>query len=109
MAAPATTTTAWQWPAEVLAFAAQQQVQAYLEPLREATGRVFPTLDTLKITLEGDPEIRDDWHIVFWVRVPQPDIPHFVEAQHRWIDELYRICPAPLVCTFRLVLMPVAS
>jgi hypothetical protein len=48
MSAPAVTETAWQWPADVLAFAADSQVQEYLEPLLEATRRVYPTLRTLK-------------------------------------------------------------
>jgi hypothetical protein len=100
-----TTATAWQWPADVLDFAARNQVKPYLEPLLEATRRVYPTLRSLAVTLELDPEIPDDWHIVFWVRVPKEDVPHFVEALHQWNDEQSRICPAPLACIFRLVLM----
>jgi hypothetical protein len=109
MAAPTTTATAWQCPADVLAFATANQVQSYLDPLLEATWRVFPTLRTLKVTLEADPEIRDDWHIVYQVWMPKRDVPHFVEALHKWNDELSRICPAPLMCTFRLSLDLVAS
>src|SRR2546430_369421 len=105
MSAPSATATAWQWPADVLDFAARSQVGAYLDPLLDATRRLFPTARGLRVFLEGDPEIRDDWHIVFDVRVPRADVPHFVSAQHFWIDELYRICPAPLVCTFRLGLV----
>jgi hypothetical protein len=97
--------TTWQWPADVQDFARRQRVDAYLNPLLEATRGVFPTARDVRVFLEGDPEIRDDWHIIFEVRVPRGDVPHSVRAQHFWIDELYRICPAPLVCVFRLALM----
>src|SRR5438445_12911637 len=100
MSAPPATVTAWQWPADILDFAARSQVEAYLNPLLDATRRLFPTARDLRVMLEADPEIRDDWHIVFDVRVPRADVPHFVNAQHFRIDELYRTCPAPPVCTF---------
>jgi hypothetical protein len=104
MSAPVTTAAAWQWPADVLEFAAKEKVQAYLDPLLDATRRVFPTVRQIKVSLECDPEIANDWHIDFGVEVPAPDVSNFVEAQHQWIRELYRCCPAPLVCTFRLAL-----
>lgn len=105
-ALPATPTT-WQWPADVLAFATREKVADYLDPLMEATRRVFPTARDLKVFLELDPELRDDRHIIFEVLVPQKSIPSYVKAQHFWTDELFRICPAPLVGIFRLALIPV--
>ncbi len=105
MSAPVSTAATWQWPLDVLDFAARRQVEAYLDPLLEATRRLFPTAQSLRVFLEDDPEIRDDWHIVFAVRVPRADVLQFVKAQHFWIDELYRICPAPQVCDFRLGLV----
>jgi hypothetical protein len=93
----------------VLDFARRQQVDAYLQPLLEATRGLFPKARDLKVFLEGDPEIRDDWHIVFEVCVPAVHIPSYVKAQRFWIDELYRVCPAALVCTFRLALIPVEA
>jgi hypothetical protein len=104
-----TAATVWQWPVDLLNFAARHQVHSYLDPLVQATQHTFPTARDLRVFLESDPEIRDDWHIVFEVEVPQNDLADYVEAQHRWIDELYRICPAPLVCTFRLTLIPLSS
>jgi hypothetical protein len=99
----------WSWPADVLEFARRQRVDGYLQPLLEATRGLFPKARDLKVFLEGDPEIRDDWHIVFEVCVSPADVPHFLPAKHFWTDELYRICPAPLVCTFRLILLRTAS
>jgi len=101
------TATTWQWPADVLDFAARHQLDSYLDPLLAATRKVYPTARSLRVSLELDPELRDEWSIVFDVDVPQTDIPNYVSALRRWSDELFRICPAPLVCTFRLVLTPV--
>jgi hypothetical protein len=100
--------TAWQWPADVLAFADQQQVTAYLDALLQAVRQVFPTAESLRVLVEDDPEIRDDRHIVFDVCAPQEDVPDFVAAKRRWHREKFRICPAPLACVFRLglVLVP---
>ena len=98
---------AWQWSPDVLEFAARSKVEPYLTPLLQATRGLFPTAKSLKVFLDSDPEIRDDRHIVFEVEVPRADIPSYVKAQHFWVDELYRVCPAPLVCTFRLALIPV--
>ena len=102
---PEPTAPGWEWPADVTAFARAHQVEQCLEPLLGAARRLFPTARHLRVLLEEDPEIRDDWHIVFEVRVPGRDVPHSLKAQHWWIDELYRICPAPRVCTFRLGLI----
>lgn len=105
MSAPATTTTAWQWPPDVLEFAAKNEVSAYLDPLLQATHRVFPTACSVKVSLELDPELRDDWHIVFDIQAPRGDVPNHVDARHQWIRALHAICPAPLTCTFRLLLV----
>jgi hypothetical protein len=108
MSAAATVPTAWQWPADVLAFADQQGIRAYVEPLWEATRQVFPTARELTVTVEDDPELRDDRYIVFDVRVPHQDIPDFVEAKHNWNRAFFRICPAPLSHLIRLTLIGVS-
>jgi hypothetical protein len=99
--------TSWTWPPEVLDFARRQQVAAYLDPLLDAIRRLFPTAQSVRVFVEGDPDIRDDYHIVFEVAVPHHDIPDYVQARRRWTEELFRICPRPLVCTFRFILIPV--
>ncbi len=104
MSAPTTTQTGFQWSADVLAFAAEQGVTDYLGPLLEATQRLFPTRHSLTVSVEQDPELRDVRSILFDVRVPQADIPNYVEAVHRWSDELFRCCPAPRVPVFTLLL-----
>jgi hypothetical protein len=102
MSPPVKTTPAWQWPVDVLEFASKVNVQDYLEPLLEATRRVLPTARQIKVSLECDQEIANDWHIDFDVEVPARDVPNFVEAAHQWNREAFAICPAPLVCIFRL-------
>jgi hypothetical protein len=104
MAAPTTPATAWEWPADVLAFAAEQQVEPCLEPLLEATRQSFPTARWLKVFVDADPEIPDDWHIVFEVNVPGWSPAQTGAAYDRWIEALFRFCPAAQVCIFRLTL-----
>src|SRR5206468_1593475 len=73
-------TTTWQWPPEVLDFARRRQIDPYLDPLLSATWRVFPTARRLSVSLHGDPELRDDWHVRFEVEVPQGDVANYVQA-----------------------------
>lgn len=109
MSAPIQTAAPLQWPADVREFAVKHEIHAYLAPLLNALYQVFPTATSISVTLEEDPEIRDDWHIIFYVKVPIEDVPNYVEARHRWNDESFRICPATLICYFRLCLIPVAT
>ena len=100
-----TTGKKWEWPPDVLRFAAKNRVDAYLEPLLEATRELFPTMDSLRVFMEDDPEIRDDWHIVFEAWVPSKDVPDYVHTKRHWTEALIRICPAPLAWVFRLTLL----
>ena len=102
------TPSAGSWPPEVLEFATQRQVSDLLAPLRLALDRLFPAAQSVRVRLEEDPEIRDDCHLVFDVRVSRADVPDFGAAKRRWHEELFRLCPAPLVCLFRLTLVRVA-
>src|SRR5438552_2290547 len=95
-----TSTTTWQWSPDVLAYAAEHGVEQYLDPLREATFRVFPTATSLRVFREDDMELRDVRWIVFEVDVPQADLVDFVERMHRWSAELFRVCPARLTHHF---------
>jgi len=107
MSTVTSTETAWQWPADVLELAARHHAEGYLQPLLEATRRLFPTAQGLRVFVENDPELRDVRFLVFEVRVPADDIPDYGAAQHGWTDELLRIYPAPRTCPFCLTLIPV--
>jgi hypothetical protein len=99
----------WQWPEEVLSFARQAGVEASLDPLVEATRRLFPTALGAEVYVTVDPEIRGVSWIVFDVRVPLADVPDFLEADRQWSEKLDRCCPAPLVHAFCLRLERVKS
>jgi len=109
MSAMVSPATDWHWPADVLAFAKQEHVEGYLEPLLAVLRRLYPTAQVMRAELDEDPEIRDERHITFEVRVPQRDIPDYIAATDLWYDELIRICPGPLLCIFRLMLIPIEA
>jgi hypothetical protein len=88
-------------PSEVSAFAEEQGVGAYLPGVLELTRRVFPGARRFAVLVEDDPEIAGDRHIVFEVDVPL-SIPQALAAERRWSEGLFQLCPAPLVCVFRL-------
>lgn len=88
---------------EIFAFARKQGVEQYLLPLVALTQRTFSTAELFEVFLEGDPEIADDWHIVFRLDVPL-DVQQSLDADRAWIEGLARICPKPLACVFRLSL-----
>jgi hypothetical protein len=106
---PPTPAPTWQWPSEVLEFATQQGVQAYLDPLREATRRLFPTARKFEVYVSIDPEIRDLRQIVFRLKVPMQDVPDYVKAVHHWDDEMLRICPTTLILHFCFLLERVSG
>jgi hypothetical protein len=108
MSAPSTTATVWQWPPEVIEFAAQYQVDSCLDPLLAAIREVFPTATSVRVFLEDDPELRDVKYLVFEVCVPADDVADYVAAKRLWQRELSRICPQPMTCPIVLTLLPTA-
>jgi hypothetical protein len=76
--------------------------------MRQAVDRVFPDAPSVCVRLEEDPEIKDDCHVVFEVRASRASVPDFGAAKRLWHEELFRLCPAPQVCYFRLVLVRAA-
>jgi hypothetical protein len=92
------------FPADVVAFAVANQVQHCLQPLLEAIHRIFPAARWVKVLIDDDPEIRDDRHILFEVKAPDLSLEEARNGRQAWIGELLRVCPAPLVCIFRLSL-----
>jgi hypothetical protein len=89
----------YPWPADVLAFAAKQNVAQYLEPLLQATRQLFPTAQ-VKVFFERDMEYPDEQYIVFEVNVPRADIPDYLAADRKWRHETLRVCPAPVHWAF---------
>lgn len=99
------TTTALPLPAvppDVLAFAEKEGVAAYLPAVLAMTRRIFPTWP-IKVFLEGDPEIANEWHIVLEVQLPDDvDVDRAVEARWQWGGEIFEHCPSTHVCFFCL-------
>jgi hypothetical protein len=81
------------FPADVLAFAAANQVQHCLQPLLEATHAIFPTARFVKVQIDEDPELRDVRHILYNVQVAGLSLDQSRDAGKRWNQELFRICP----------------
>ena len=106
MSTATSTATAWHWPADVLSFAAQQQVCTALEPLHHLLQRLYPSAIGLRAFLEEDPEIGADQHILFEVRVPLADAPDYLAATRLWYEEFPKIHADP-GCIFRLSLLRV--
>jgi hypothetical protein len=87
-------------PQDVLDFATEQGVAQYLPALVELLPRVFPMARRFTVTVEDDPEIANDRHIVFDVYMPLGA--DAVDIKQRWNRESRQFCPGPLICVFRL-------
>lgn len=92
------------FPADVLAFAAANKVEDCLQPLLEATHRIFPTARYVKVQIDDDPELRDERHILFDVQVAGLSLEQSRAARNQWNQELFRICSPVRSCVFRLFL-----
>jgi hypothetical protein len=87
-------------PPEVLQFAVESGVSDYLVPVLELANGIFPGRP-MKVLLEGDPEIENDWHIVFEVDVADLSVDELIAGHRRWIEGLFQRCPSTHVCIFR--------
>ena len=96
-------------PQEVRAFAAEQGVAPYLTPVLKMAQRRFPDARRMALLVEEDPEIADDRHIVIEVDLAGVTPEEYVERDRQWGHELFQICPAPLICVFRLSLSIIDS
>lgn len=94
-------------PPEVLQFAAESGVSNYLYPVMELANSLFPGRP-MTVLLEGDPEIENDWHIVFEVDVTGVAEDDILAGQRRWSAGLFERCPSTHVCVFRLGLAATA-
>jgi len=86
---------------EVLAYAEERGVSAYLPSVREMTRKHFPH-SAINVVVYDDPELRDNRQILFEVDFTEIDPPESVEAIHSWNGRLFENCPAPLVHVFCL-------
>jgi hypothetical protein len=89
---------------DVLTFAVEQGVDAYLPAVLAMTQRQFPDARRIQLQIEDDPEIPGDRHLVIEVDVTALDPAGYADAKFRWGRELFQVCPASLVCIFRCAL-----
>ncbi len=92
-------------PEGVRAFAREQGVEQYLEPLIELTRQVYPTATRFEVFTEDDPEIANDRHIVFDLDVPVT-VEQSLEANSRWGEGWMEIEKYPRSCIFRKSVNP---
>jgi hypothetical protein len=87
---------------EIQTFAEEQGVAAYLPAVLALTRRIFPNWP-IKVLLEDDPEIANDWHIVLEVQVPEHAAAETLLAlDEQWVEKIFTCCPSTHVCIFRL-------
>lgn len=79
------------FPADVVAFAANYQAESCLQPLLEATHRIFPTAQSVKVSVEEDPELRDNTQIVFRVQVAGLSLDQVRVARRQWHDAMRNV------------------
>lgn len=79
------------FPSDVVAFAAAHQAEDCLQPLLEATHRLFPTAQSITVSIEDDPELRDNAQIVFRVQVDGLTLDESRAARENWIREMLSI------------------
>ena len=97
----------WAWSPEVLALAKKLGVEAYLDPLMEATLEQFPDARAVRVEAWRDPELVDLQFVSFEVEVPMADLSTSNEVKDRWMDALARVCPMPHRMAITRVLIPV--
>jgi hypothetical protein len=78
---------------EVVAFAREYQAEHCLQPLLEATHRIFPTARFVKVRVVEDPELRDNTQIVFHVQVVGLPLDQARKAGDQWTQEMVRLYP----------------
>ena len=88
-------------PAEVMEFAAEHGAAEYFPAVLAMTRRIFADFP-LTVLLEDDPEIANDWHIVFEVDVGKNDAQRLFDLHTLWVEELFEHCPSTHVYIFRL-------
>ena len=78
---------------DVVAFAAAHQGEHCLQPLLAATHRIFPMARSIKVSVENDPELRDNTQIVFDVQLVGVPLDEVRTAERLWSQESRRLYP----------------
>lgn len=103
------TAETWTWSPEVLAWARAAQVEAYLDPLMEATRDLFPAAQAIRVYVHQDPELANVESLVFEVEQRLESLDGYGDLTRQWIRAFSRVCPGPVVVHFVQLLIPVAG
>jgi hypothetical protein len=87
---------------EVYEYTGKHGIEEPLRRLLEATQRIYPTADSIRVLMRQDVEDQDTWFIVFRVRVPAKDLPDVLAAENLWAEEWMRAYPSPRMHSFVL-------
>lgn len=90
-----------EMPEDVLAFAREQHVEAYLPVVVELVRRHFPCPD-LRVELDVDPEIEDLRRICIWTGPVPLAVEEALAAKDVYHQALHAAVPGPLNCAFVL-------
>jgi len=96
-----TGTTGWTWSPAVHAFADEEGVTPYLEPVLALTRRLFPGR-VLRASVEADGEIPGERYLAIDVDIAGLEADAVVAARRLWDRELAHHCPRDLRHSFYL-------
>jgi hypothetical protein len=88
-------------PPEVRLFAAEMKVEAYLPAVVDLARHHFPGGGPI-VELEEDPEVDGLKHVLVTVPAVKLTVVELLTAKDEYHRGLYRLMPAPLVCTLRV-------
>jgi hypothetical protein len=100
---PTTTNTpAFTVAPEVQAYAEEEGVTEYLQPVLEMTRRHFSDSRRFDAYVEDDPELRDVRFLILRVDLPPCDPTQAVDRLFQWDQELVKICSSSRALAFTL-------
>jgi hypothetical protein len=92
------------WPDDVLRFAAEHKAETYLEPLLDATRRIFASARWIRAYVQADTEQPDERSLVLDVKIADLSPADASRARRQWNEDLSRICPSHLAIPIVLLL-----
>lgn len=88
--------------AEVYEDARKRGLEKCMPALVDIAKRLFAQANSLKVTVEFDPEIADLSWIVFTANGISPSYEERKALRHKWYEETAAICPKHLLCDLAL-------
>jgi DNA-directed RNA polymerase specialized sigma24 family protein len=96
-----TSTQQWTWPADVLAFADEQGVRAYLDPVLEMTRQLLPGRLSA-VEMAADYELPNERCITFWADINGLTVVEIGDVTDRWYAEVRQLVSRARASCFHL-------